>query len=100
MIRRPAGRATMAAPVFKCPCGACVEARVIVRQIFDVLNIYGWLLDSYVVVRNTRVLLLIKIARYSYFVLWFLTLVRLHRIFQVQSNVITSGHISLRVLSY
>jgi len=53
MIRRSAERTTMAASVFKCPCGACVEARVIIEQIFDVLNIYGWLLDSYVVVRNS-----------------------------------------------
>ncbi|EZA60626.1 Protein RRNAD1 [Ooceraea biroi] len=39
----------MAAPVAECPCGACAKARVTIRQIFDVLNIYGWLLDSYVV---------------------------------------------------
>jgi len=53
MICRPAGRATMAAPVFRCPCGTCVQARVAIQQIFDVLNIYGWLLESYVVVRNS-----------------------------------------------
>ncbi|EFN89616.1 protein RRNAD1 isoform X2 [Harpegnathos saltator] len=39
----------MATLVETCVCEACSEARVTIQQIFDVLDIYGWLLDSYVV---------------------------------------------------
>ncbi|XP_012234528.1 methyltransferase-like protein 25B [Linepithema humile] len=39
----------MAAPVVMCTCEVCSKARTTIQQIFNVLNIYGWLLDSYVV---------------------------------------------------
>ncbi|XP_014489337.1 PREDICTED: protein RRNAD1-like isoform X2 [Dinoponera quadriceps] len=39
----------MAAPVKTCICGACAKARVTIQQVFSVLDIYGWLLDSYIV---------------------------------------------------
>ncbi|EFN60617.1 UPF0431 protein C1orf66-like protein [Camponotus floridanus] len=39
----------MAGPVDTCTCGTCCKVRVTIQQIFNVLDIYGWLLDSYVV---------------------------------------------------
>ncbi|XP_032662812.1 protein RRNAD1-like [Odontomachus brunneus] len=39
----------MAALVETCICEACSKARVTIQRIFSVLDIYGWLLDSYVV---------------------------------------------------
>ncbi|XP_077261641.1 methyltransferase-like protein 25B isoform X2 [Temnothorax americanus] len=40
---------TMAAPVVTCTCRTCSKARVTLERIFNVLDTYGWLLDSYVV---------------------------------------------------
>ncbi|XP_018312574.1 protein RRNAD1 [Mycetomoellerius zeteki] len=42
-------RPTMAAPVVTCTCRTCSKARVTLERIFNVLDTYGWLLDSYVV---------------------------------------------------
>ncbi|XP_011687303.1 PREDICTED: protein RRNAD1-like isoform X2 [Wasmannia auropunctata] len=39
----------MAAPVVTCTCRICSKARVTLERIFNVLDTYGWLLDSYVV---------------------------------------------------
>ncbi|XP_012059464.1 PREDICTED: protein RRNAD1-like [Atta cephalotes] len=39
----------MAAPVVTCTCRTCLKARVTLERIFNVLDTYGWLLDSYVV---------------------------------------------------
>ncbi|XP_076667976.1 methyltransferase-like protein 25B [Andrena cerasifolii] len=40
----------MAAPTdICCTCKACTRTRVTIDQIFSVLDVYGWLLDSYVV---------------------------------------------------
>ncbi|XP_018396365.1 PREDICTED: protein RRNAD1-like [Cyphomyrmex costatus] len=39
----------MAAPLVTCACRTCSKARVTLERIFNVLDTYGWLLDSYVV---------------------------------------------------
>jgi len=52
----------MAAPVVTCTCRTCLKARVTLERIFNVLDTYGWLLDSYVVVRNS---IMIPLASYS-----------------------------------
>lgn len=47
--------ATMAALAdAQCACTACTKIRVTIDHILCVLDVYGWLLDSYVVVRNIR----------------------------------------------
>lgn len=47
--------ATMAAlEDIRCRCKACTRIRVTIDQIFCVLDIYGWLLNSYVVVCNIK----------------------------------------------
>lgn len=55
-------RPTMAAPVVTCTCRTCSKARVTLERIFNVLDTYGWLLDSYVVVRNS---VMIALASHS-----------------------------------
>ncbi|XP_029680179.1 protein RRNAD1-like [Formica exsecta] len=39
----------MAGPIVTCTCRVCSKVRVTIQQILNVLDIYGWLLDSYVV---------------------------------------------------
>lgn len=36
--------------VVECKCDTCFKVRHNIKQIFRVLDIYGWLLDSYIVV--------------------------------------------------
>lgn len=38
----------------RCTCKVCTRIRVTIDQIFSVLDVYGWLLNSYVVVRNIK----------------------------------------------
>lgn len=43
----------MAAPTdIRCTCKVCTRIRVTIDQIFCVLDVYGWLLNSYIVVCN------------------------------------------------
>lgn len=43
--------AIMAAPTdIRCTCKVCTRIRVTIDQIFCVLDLYGWLLNSYIVV--------------------------------------------------
>lgn len=45
----------MAAPTdIRCTCKVCTRIRVTIDQIFCVLDVYGWLLNSYIVVCNIR----------------------------------------------
>lgn len=50
----------MAALVETCICETCSKVRVRIQRILNVLDIYGWLLDSYVVVRNTIIVYIVS----------------------------------------
>lgn len=38
-----------------CTCRVCTKIRVTIDQIFSVLDVHGWLLNSYIVVRTTEI---------------------------------------------